>query len=411
MSTDALMMAPKQKLRQSWNHPESVQMCQGGWDEPVDKSPISCGQTISGGLTCILKSQEASKGIIDMAEQSVHQGPNPRRVSLVALPDAVVSTLSGIFDVMNAFTFMDVIDAKAGTRLPFNIEIVGEAAGSLELASGIPVKVQRTIDEIDMTDIVIVPSILLQAEGWKQGRYPRLVNWIGAMYDRGAVLCSACSGIFLLAETGLYDGKDATVHFSYASAFGAAFPAVRIHPERVLVISGEREELVSSGASMTWHDLVLYLIARYAGATAAQEIARMFALQWHQDGLAPYIIFKGRRDHGDSEIQSAQNWLDKHFSVANPVQEMIKLSRLAERTFKRRFSDATGLTPIAYVQRLRVEDAKRRLERTQTPIDEISWQVGYEDSAFFRRLFKRTTGLSPGAYRKRFRIPDFARLP
>jgi transcriptional regulator GlxA family with amidase domain len=115
------------------------------------------------------------------------------------------------------------------------------------------------------------------------------------------------------------------------------------------------------------------------------------------------------RDHGDAEIQGAQQWLGEHFSVASPVEEMIKRSRLAERTFKRRFVSATGLTPIAYVQRLRIEDAKRRLERTDAPVDEISWRVGYEDPAFFRRLFKRTTGLAPGAYRKRFRIPEFAR--
>ena len=160
---------------------------------------------------------------------------------------------------------------------------------------------------------------------------------------------------------------------------------------------------------MSWHDLVLYLIARYAGATAAQEVARRFALQWHQDGLTPYIVFEGNRDHGDGDIQSAQQWLETHFSIANPVQEMIKRSRLAGRTFKRRFKHATGIAPLAYVQRLRIEDAKRRLERTEVPIDEISWQVGYEDPAFFRRLFKRTTGMAPGAYRKRFRIPEFAR--
>jgi transcriptional regulator GlxA family with amidase domain len=120
-------------------------------------------------------------------------------------------------------------------------------------------------------------------------------------------------------------------------------------------------------------------------------------------------MFDGKRDHGDGDILSAQQWLDTHFAVACPVEELIRQSRLAERTFKRRFTSATGLTPIAYVQRLRIEDAKRRLERTDSSIDEISWQVGYEDSAFFRRLFKRTTGLAPGAYRKRFRIPDFAR--
>jgi transcriptional regulator GlxA family with amidase domain len=341
-----------------------------------------------------------------MTDQS---GSKPRHVSLVAIPDAVASTLFGIFDVMNALALRHMPGALGHARAPFHAQIVGEAVGPLELASGVPIQVQRSIDTIGESDIVIVPSILLQADGWTKGRYPRLVEWLCLMYERGAVICSACSGIFLLGETGLYDGKDATVHFGYARQFSAAYPAVAIHPERVLVISGLREELVSSGASTTWHDLVLYLIARYAGSTTAQEVARLFALQWHQDGLTPYIIFEGKSDHGDAEIQTAQQWLSRNFSIANPVEEMIKRSRLAERTFKRRFVSATGLTPITYIQRLRIEDAKRRLERTDASVDQISWQVGYEDPAFFRRLFKRTTGLAPGAYRKRFRIPEFAR--
>jgi transcriptional regulator GlxA family with amidase domain len=160
---------------------------------------------------------------------------------------------------------------------------------------------------------------------------------------------------------------------------------------------------------MTWHDLVLYLIARHVGATAAQAVARMFALQWHHDGLAPYIVFQGRTDHGDAAIAEAQAWLATHFSVASPVEEMVRRSKLAERTFKRRFTEATGFSPIDYVQRLRIEDAKRRLERTDAPADEIGWKVGYEDAAFFRRLFKRVTGMTPGAYRRRFQVPAFAR--
>jgi transcriptional regulator GlxA family with amidase domain len=333
--------------------------------------------------------------------------PAGRHVALVALPDAAIATLAGIYDVLNAPALMGLPNAQI--RAPFQVEIVGETVGPLDLASGVPIQVQRAIDAIETSDIVIVPSVLVRGAGWQSGRYPRLVAWLQRMHARGAVLCSACSGIFLLAETGLFDGKDATVHFSYARYFAHAHPAVTIHPERVLVISGLREDLISSGASTTWHDMVLYLIARYAGATDAQEIARLFALQWHQDGLAPYISFEGKSDHGDAEIEAAQRWLSTHFSMANPVEEMVKRSKLAERTFKRRFTAATGLAPLEYVQRLRVEDAKRRLERTDVPADEVAWRVGYEDAAFFRRLFKRTTGMAPGAYRKRFRIPDFAR--
>jgi transcriptional regulator GlxA family with amidase domain len=334
-------------------------------------------------------------------------GSTPLHVSLVALPEASVSTLAGILDVMNGPALLGL--GEPGAQPPFRIEVVGESKGLMTLASGVPFEVSRSIDGIEATDIVIVPSVILSREGWHTGRYPRLLKWVQRMHEGGAMLCSACSGIFLLAETGLFDGKDATVHFWYAHAFQSLYPKVPIHPERVLVISGLREELVCSGASTTWHDLVLYLTARHAGATIAQEVARMFALQWHHDGLAPYIVFEGRRDHGDGEILSAQQWLSRHFSVAHPVEEMIKRSKLAERTFKRRFSSATGLTPIVYVQRLRIEDAKRRLERTDAPVDEIGWRVGYEDPAFFRRLFKRITGMAPGAYRRRFRIPDFAR--
>jgi transcriptional regulator GlxA family with amidase domain len=344
-----------------------------------------------------------------MPHRAAAAGSEPLHVSLVAIPEAVVSTLSGIFDVMNAFAVMPPSGASPPPAPPFRVEIVGLRPGPLELASRVPVTVQRSIAALDATDIIVVPSVLLGPEGWRKGRHPELVGWLRAMHARSALLCSACSGIFLLAETGLFDGADATVHFGYARAFAAAYPDVPIHPERVLVISGRREELISSGASMTWHDLVLYLIARHAGATAAQAVARFFALQWHQDGLAPYIVFEGRNDHGDRAVRVAQDWAAGHFSVANPLEEMVRRTGLTERTFKRRFTSATGLSPIAYVQRLRIEDAKRRLERTEASVDEISWQVGYEEPAFFRRLFKRVTGLAPGAYRRRFRIPDYAR--
>lgn len=331
-----------------------------------------------------------------------------RHVSLVAIPEATASVIFGIHDVLSAFSLMDPLRQGERRERPFRVEIVGVAAGDVALVSGVPVRVARSVEEVDATDVVIMPSMLLpHAEEWQRGRYPSIVDWVRRMHARGATICSACSGVFLLGESGLFDGHDVTVHFVYERALQRVHPGLRTHPERALVISGRRQELVSSGASTSWHDLVLYLMSRHAGAAAAQEVARLFALQWHQDGLAPYMIFEGRTDHGDAEIRAAQEWLAGHFSVASPVEQAIQRSRLAERTFKRRFTAATGMAPLAYVQRLRIEDAKKRLERTDASVDEVSWRVGYEDAAFFRRLFRRVTGLAPGAYRKRFRVPDY----
>lgn len=333
-------------------------------------------------------------------------GQRTVRVAIIALPDAAISSLTGMYDVLNGAELMGI---SRDDQTRFSVEIVGEKKGLLQVASGVSVDVRTSLDDITSCDIVIVPSVLLSSEGWSKGRYPQLCAWIERVHSGGAKVCSACSGIFLLAETGMFDGYAATVHFSYAQSFSELYPGVTIFPERVLVISGPDENLISSGASNSWHDLVLYLIASHVGATTAQEVARLFALQWHQDGLAPYIVFEGKSDHGDAEIAGAQAWLASNFSIARPVEEIIRRSRLAERTFTRRFAAATGMSPIAYVQRLRIEEAKRRLEQKDESVEDVSWRVGYEDSAFFRRLFKRTTGLSPGAYRKRFQIPEFAR--
>ncbi len=328
-----------------------------------------------------------------------------RHVSLIAIPDAVISTLGGIYDVLNAFPAVAEIDKTVPAEAPFGVDIVGESGDPITLADGLPLRIQRSIDEIDHTDIVIVPSLLVSGPQWQKGRYPRLVDWLRAMHDGGASLCSACSGVFLLGETGLFDGKPATVHWAFAAKFQASFPEIPVSPEKVLITTGEEGRLISSGASTSWHDLVLHLIAERVGAAAALAVARFYALEWHRDGLAPYFVFVPARDHGDSTILDCQDWLADHYSVAHPVEEMTRRSGLTPRTFKRRFGKATGLSPITYVQTLRIEEAKRRLERGSTAIDEISWQVGYEDPAFFRRLFKRMTGITPGMYRLKFKLP------
>jgi transcriptional regulator GlxA family with amidase domain len=327
-------------------------------------------------------------------------------VSLVVIPDVMVSPLSGLYDVLNCFELLGSFDDAVPTSPPFTVEFVSTTCGPVETASGLPIEVHRALDAVKQTDIVIIPSMMVEQGEWVPGRYQALVRWLIEMHRNGALLCSACSGVLLLAETGLLDGHDATIHWAYAPTFRKNFPAVHLCLDKVLVAAGEREQFVMSGASASWHDLVLYLVARFVSPTAAQAIAKFMLLQWHRDGQAPYISFQAQTDHGDATVLDAQEWLTSHFTVASPVEEVVRRSGLPERTFKRRFTQATGYSPIAYIQHLRIQDAKRRLERTETPIDEISWQVGYEDPAFFRRLFKRLAGITPGAYRRKFKVPS-----
>lgn len=326
-------------------------------------------------------------------------------VSLVAVPETSVSTMFGLYDLLNGFRMMAGFLPGAPETPPFKVEIVGHVSGQLVLAGGTPAHIHRGIAEINRTDIVVVPTLI--TTDWKTGRYPELVDWLKAAHEGGAMICSACSGAFLIAETGLLDGQTTTIHWNFARQFEKLYPAVPLSPEKPLVVAGNRQQFASSGASMSWHDLALYLVARHVGPAAAQGVAKFFALQWHRDGLSPYITFEGRVDHGDAAVLAAQNWLSTHYQVADPVEEAMKRSGLAERTFKRRFTNATGHAPLDYVQRLRVEQAKQRLECSGDSVDEIGWQVGYEEPAFFRRLFKRITGLSPSAYRRQFQFPTY----
>jgi transcriptional regulator GlxA family with amidase domain len=341
-------------------------------------------------------------------ENEMTTDKKPIHVSLLAIPDVMLSTLSSLHDVLNCFELLGTFADGVPNENPFRAEIVAPTREQTSTASGLPVTAHRRVDEIDRTDIIIIPSIMVEGGEWHTGRYPKVVTWLSEMHTQGAMLCSACSGVLLLAETGLLDGSEATIHWAYGRTFRRNFPNVRLRLEKVLMVTGERQQFVMSGASASWHDLVLYLVARLVGPPVAQAIAKFMLLQWHMEGQAPYVVFQKPTDHEDAAVLDVQQWLDDHFSVASPVDEMVKRSGLAERSFKRRFKKATGYSPIAYVQSLRVEEAKRRLERTSAPIDEIVWNVGYEDPAFFRRLFKRTTGITPGAYRRKFQLPDFA---
>ncbi|MBI4499113.1 MAG: helix-turn-helix domain-containing protein [Chloroflexi bacterium] len=313
--------------------------------------------------------------------------------------------LSGLYETLNAFGLLANFEPDLPAQ-PFTVEIVAPSRDPMRGASGLSLGAHRTYEEIEGTDIAIVPLMMVKGPDWVTGRYPGLVDWLRKMHRNGAMPCSDCTGVLLLAETGLLNGREATIHWAFAPTFRRNFPEVRLRPEQTLVIAGARHEFVMSGGVMSWHDLALYLIVRHVGPTAAQAMARLLMLQWHADGQAPYIGFSPRLDHGDSLVLSLQKLLEANYMVVNPIEEMVSRSGLARRSLERRFRRATGCSPISYVQDLRIAEARQRLERTNMPVEKVGHDVGYENTAFFRRVFERSTRLTPSAYRRKFQMPN-----
>lgn len=327
----------------------------------------------------------------------------PFHVSLVAVPGSLSSPITGLYELLTSFPMVASHYEGVPAASPFEVDIVGRARSTLIAPSGLPIAIQRSIGEVERSDIVIIPAMAVEAG--ETGRHPELARWLRRMHERGAVLCSACTGLALLAETGLIDGHRATTHWSFAPILQRAFPHIEMCLHEVLVTAGEREEFVMAGGAASWQDLALYLVERFVGTTAARAIARFELLERHASGQSPYLPFSPRTGHGDAVVLEAQHWLRDNFAVANPVGAMTRMSGLSLRAFERRFRKATGYSPIRYVQHARIEEAKRRLECGDASIDRISWEVGYEEAAAFRRLFKRIARITPGAYRRRFARP------
>jgi transcriptional regulator GlxA family with amidase domain len=254
------------------------------------------------------------------------------------------------------------------------------------------------------SNVVVLPPALsleppvLQPE-WRE----RLL----ALHKDGTVLCSVCSGAFLLAGTGLLDGRRVTTHWRHAEAFRETCPKAIIETDRLLVDLGD---IVTAGGVMAWTDLTLHLIQRFAGRKLMIDVARMFVLDPPDREQSYYASFQPNTNHSDAQIVAAQNLLQRELSMRHSVASLAEATLMSERSFLRRFKKATGMSPVTYLQLLRIETARSRLELTLDSFERISWEVGYSDAAAFRRVFKRTVGLTPTDYRRRFGLkPDPSR--
>jgi transcriptional regulator GlxA family with amidase domain len=327
-------------------------------------------------------------------------------VSIVVFPQSDPSIIYGVFDTLwAAGRFPSTLAEKPGEPL-FEPRLVGARSGPLKLVTGVTIIPQATIAEVRSTDVVFVPNVMVTSPADLRALDRRLLQWIGRMHAKGAQLYAACGGSLVLAEAGLLDGGEATTHSSYAPLFRTQYPNVTLHAERILVQSGPGHGVVCAGGASSWQDLALLLIAKRAGTQEAIRISKVFLYQWHRDGQLPYASMVDNVSHGDAAILRCQEWVAQHYERADIVAELVRRSGLPKRTFDRRFRAATGYSPLAYVQALRVEEAKQLLETSAVPVDAVGREVGYKDAGSFRRLFGRLAGMSPGDYRRKFRPPD-----
>ena len=332
-------------------------------------------------------------------------GRPPVEVSIVVFPECDPCIIYGVYDTLYASGVF--LNKMAGLPLSplFKPRLVAASKEPIELFTGVTVMPQESITEVERTDIVFVPNVMVYTRDCIRALDRRLIGWIRDMHASGAQLCASCGGPIVLAEAGLLDGQAATTHWSYVRLFRDVFPNVEVQENRVLVQSGPGHSLVCSGGSSSWQDLCLYLIARHGGIAEALRISKLFLYQWHRDGQQPYASMLANVGHGDGAVLKCQTWVADHYQRPDVLRELVRRSGLPKRTFDRRFKAATGYAPLAYVQWLRIEEAKQLLETCDDPVEKVACHVGYEDTGSFRRLFRRHVGMTPGEYRRKFHVP------
>ena len=324
-------------------------------------------------------------------------------VALLGAPDVTAATLYGFFDVLSAVRRdWQMLHGGGLVASPFRPFVVSRDGQPFAGANGVRITPDASFADCPRPDVVCVTDIAVAPDQPLGDRYDAEVAWLRERHADGALLASACSGALLLARTGLLDGLDATSHWAYCDTLARDYPRTRWHPERGVLFAGAERRIVMAGSGVAWHMLALALIARFAGPEEAMRVARINLLDLNETSPIAYAsLTRGTGIH-DAVVQRAQQWAAQHYAVEAPVMRMVALSGLPERTFKRRFTQATGMSPLEYVHMLRLEEAKQMLEAGDEPVEAVAEQVGYQDSGFFSRLFRRKVALTPAQYRRRF---------
>lgn len=306
--------------------------------------------------------------------------------------------MASITDPRYMFSAVNDFLQRAGKPPLFQIELVGLSKEVMLSQGCFSVHTGALVSEINKTDLVFIPAI--SGDIRKAIEINKdLIPWITEQYHKGAEIASLCIGAFLLASTGLLDGRKCSTHWIYAEEFREMFPKVMLVDDKIIT---EEDGLYSSGGASSYWNLLLYLVEKYTDRQTAILASKFFAIEIDRKSQSPFIMFNGQKKHEDEPIKKAQEFIEDNVTEKISVEELATKFAIGRRHFERRFKKATNNTPAEYIQRVKIEAAKKQLENSRKNVNEVMYEVGYSDTKAFRTIFRKITGLSPIEYRNKY---------
>jgi transcriptional regulator GlxA family with amidase domain len=315
---------------------------------------------------------------------------------IILVPEGAV--LASIADPQYMFTAANKLLAESDKKPLFNVQLAG-LTGEVKLNNGaVTIATDLLINDVKRADLIIIPALSGNMKNAIEINKD-FIPWIIEQYKEGAEAASLCIGAFLLAATGLMKGRQCSTHWLYANEFKAMFPDVKLAGDKIVT---EQNGLYSSGGASSYWNLLLYLVEKYTDRETAILASKFFLLDIGRKSQSPFTIFRGQKEHDDEEVKKAQEYIEMNYKDKITVDELCDLFGVGRRTFERRFKKATTNTIIEYIQRVKIEAAKKELETGRKTVNEVMYDVGYTDTKAFRDVFKKIAGLSPVEYRNKY---------
>src|ERR1700712_814845 len=314
---------------------------------------------------------------------------------LIPLGHTSLSNIDGTHQILLEVNKLLV---STGREPMFNVNLVGLEKATAQRDGLFTIKPDLLLKDVPKTDMIIIPAIHSDFKKSLEEN-AAFVPWIKDQYKNGAEIISLCIGAFFLASTGLLNGKQCATHWSTANEFRALFPEVNLVDDKIMT---EEDGIYTSGGAYAYLNLLLYLVEKNAGRDIAVLIAKAFMIDIDRISQSPFIIFQGQKSHADEPVKKAQEFIENNFEEKITVDQLASMLALGRRNLERRFKKATSNTVVEYIQRVKMEVAKKGLESSRENVNEVMYNVGYTDTKAFRTTFKKITGLSPVQYRNKY---------